>query len=34
MEIAEELRKQPRRIFVTVDDIDRLNPEEIRQLFG
>jgi len=33
-EIAEELRKQPRRIFVTVDDIDRLNPEEIRQLFG
>jgi predicted KAP-like P-loop ATPase len=34
MEIAEEFRKQPRRIFVTVDDIDRLNPEEIRQLFG
>lgn len=34
LEIAEELRKQPRRIFVTVDDIDRLNPEEIRQLFG
>jgi predicted KAP-like P-loop ATPase len=34
MEIAEELRQQPRRIFVTVDDIDRLNPEEIRQLFG
>ena len=34
MEIAEELRRQPRRIFVTVDDIDRLNPEEIRQLFG
>ena len=34
MEIAEELRKQSRRIFVTVDDIDRLNPEEIRQLFG
>jgi predicted KAP-like P-loop ATPase len=34
MEIAEELRKQPRRIFVAVDDIDRLNPEEIRQLFG
>jgi predicted KAP-like P-loop ATPase len=34
MEIAEELAKQPRRIFVTVDDIDRLNPEEIRQLFG
>ncbi len=34
MEIAEELRKQLRRIFVTVDDIDRLNPEEIRQLFG
>ncbi len=34
MEIAGELRKQPRRIFVTVDDIDRLNPEEIRQLFG
>ena len=34
MEIAEELRKQPRRIFVTVDDIDRLNPDEIRQLFG
>lgn len=34
MEIAEELRKQPRRIFVTVDDIDRLNPEEIRLLFG
>ena len=34
MEIAEELQKQPRRIFVTVDDIDRLNPEEIRQLFG
>ncbi|MFH1595491.1 MAG: P-loop NTPase fold protein [Pseudomonadota bacterium] len=34
MEIAEELRKQPRRIFITVDDIDRLNPEEIRQLFG
>jgi predicted KAP-like P-loop ATPase len=34
MEIAEELRKQPRRIFVTVDDIDRLSPEEIRQLFG
>jgi predicted KAP-like P-loop ATPase len=34
MEIAEELRKQPKRIFVTVDDIDRLNPEEIRQLFG
>jgi predicted KAP-like P-loop ATPase len=34
MEIAEELSKQPRRIFVTVDDIDRLNPEEIRQLFG
>ena len=33
-EIAEELRKQPRRIFVTVDDIDRLSPEEIRQLFG
>jgi len=33
-EIAEELRKQPQRIFVTVDDIDRLNPEEIRQLFG
>ncbi|MFZ5449296.1 MAG: KAP family NTPase [Thermodesulfobacteriota bacterium] len=32
--IAEELRKQPRRIFVTVDDIDRLNPQEIRQLFG
>jgi predicted KAP-like P-loop ATPase len=34
MEIAEELRHQSRRIFVTVDDIDRLNPEEIRQLFG
>ena len=34
MEIAEELRNQPRRIFVAVDDIDRLNPEEIRQLFG
>jgi predicted KAP-like P-loop ATPase len=34
MEIAEELRKQTRRIFVTVDDIDRLNPEEIRQFFG
>jgi predicted KAP-like P-loop ATPase len=34
IEIAEELRKQPRRIFVTVDDIDRLNPDEIRQLFG
>jgi predicted KAP-like P-loop ATPase len=34
MEIAEELRKQPQRIFVTVDDIDRLNPDEIRQLFG
>jgi predicted KAP-like P-loop ATPase len=34
MEIAEELRRQPRRIFVTVDDIDRLSPEEIRQLFG
>jgi predicted KAP-like P-loop ATPase len=34
MEIAEELRRQTRRIFVTVDDIDRLNPEEIRQLFG
>jgi predicted KAP-like P-loop ATPase len=34
MEIAEELRKQSRRIFVAVDDIDRLNPEEIRQLFG
>lgn len=34
LEIAEELRKQPRRIFVTVDDIDRLNPDEIRQLFG
>jgi predicted KAP-like P-loop ATPase len=34
MEIGEELRKQPRRIFVTVDDIDRLNPDEIRQLFG
>jgi predicted KAP-like P-loop ATPase len=34
MEIAEELRKQSRRIFVTVDDIDRLNPDEIRQLFG
>jgi predicted KAP-like P-loop ATPase len=34
MEIAEELAKQPRRIFVTVDDIDRLSPEEIRQLFG
>jgi predicted KAP-like P-loop ATPase len=34
MEIAEELRKQTRRIFVTVDDIDRLNPEEVRQLFG
>ena len=34
MEITEELRKQPRRIFVTVDDIDRLNPEGIRQLFG
>jgi predicted KAP-like P-loop ATPase len=34
MEIAEELRKQSRRIFVTVDDIDRLNPEEVRQLFG
>jgi predicted KAP-like P-loop ATPase len=34
MEIADELSKQPRRIFVTVDDIDRLNPEEIRQLFG
>ncbi len=33
-EIGEELRKQPRRIFVTVDDIDRLSPEEIRQLFG
>jgi predicted KAP-like P-loop ATPase len=33
-EIAEELRKQPQRIFITVDDIDRLNPEEIRQLFG
>jgi len=34
MEIAAELSKQSRRIFVTVDDIDRLNPEEIRQLFG
>ncbi len=34
MEIAEELRKQSRRIFVTVDDIDRLSPEEVRQLFG
>ncbi len=34
MEIAEELRKQSQRIFVTIDDIDRLNPEEIRQLFG
>lgn len=34
IEIAEALRKLPRRIFVTVDDIDRLNPEEIRQLFG
>jgi predicted KAP-like P-loop ATPase len=34
MEIAEELRKQSRRILITVDDIDRLNPEEIRQLFG
>ncbi len=34
MEIAAQLRQQPRRIFVTVDDIDRLNPEEIRQLFG
>jgi predicted KAP-like P-loop ATPase len=34
MEIAEALWKQPRRIFVTVDDIDRLNPEEVRQLFG
>jgi predicted KAP-like P-loop ATPase len=34
VEIAEELRKQSRRIFVTVDDIDRLNPEEVRQLFG
>jgi predicted KAP-like P-loop ATPase len=34
MEIAEELRKQPQRIFVTIDDIDRLNPEQIRQLFG
>jgi predicted KAP-like P-loop ATPase len=34
MEIAEELRKQTRRIFVAVDDVDRLNPEEIRQLFG
>ena len=34
MEIAEELKKHPQRIFVTVDDIDRLNPEEIRQLFG
>jgi predicted KAP-like P-loop ATPase len=33
-EIAAELRKQSRRIFVTVDDIDRLNPDEIRQLFG
>jgi predicted KAP-like P-loop ATPase len=34
MEIAEELGKQSRRIFVTVDDIDRLKPEEIRQIFG
>jgi predicted KAP-like P-loop ATPase len=34
MEIAEALRKLPQRVFVTVDDIDRLNPEEIRQLFG
>ncbi len=34
MEIAEELSNLSRRIFVTVDDIDRLNPEEIRQLFG
>jgi predicted KAP-like P-loop ATPase len=34
MEIAQGLREQPRRILVAVDDIDRLNPEEIRQLFG
>jgi predicted KAP-like P-loop ATPase len=34
MEIAAALRQQSRRIFVTIDDIDRLNPEEIRQLFG
>jgi predicted KAP-like P-loop ATPase len=34
MEIAEALWNQSRRIFITVDDIDRLNPEEVRQLFG
>lgn len=32
-EIADALRKSHRRILVTIDDIDRLTPEEIRQVF-
>lgn len=32
-DIAATLRKSPRRVLVTIDDIDRLTPEEIRQVF-
>lgn len=31
--IAEMLRQQDQRIVIVIDDIDRLTPEEIRQLF-
>ena len=31
--IAETLQKQDKRIVIVIDDIDRLTPEEIRQLF-
>ncbi len=32
-ELSEKLRKQKRRIVVTIDDIDRLTAEEMRDLF-
>ena len=32
-EVSSALQKQPRRILVIVDDIDRLTSEEIRQMF-
>lgn len=31
--LTDALRKQNKRVLVVIDDIDRLNPEEIRQLF-